>query len=70
MLVHKRLLEIFVLTPKAIQSVRQRRRFAPCACRKRGGKIVCSPRAMAGGRMAVIQDPAGAVAALFEPKHS
>jgi predicted enzyme related to lactoylglutathione lyase len=38
------------------------------ACRRRGGKVVYPPRAMAGGRMAVIRDPAGAVAALFESK--
>ena len=37
------------------------------ACRRRGGKVVCSPREMSAGRMAVIRDPAGAVAALFEP---
>jgi len=37
------------------------------ACRRRGGKIVCPMRAMGGGKMAVIRDPAGAVAALFEP---
>lgn len=37
-------------------------------CRRRGGKIVGPPRKMAGGRMAVIRDPAGAVVALFEPK--
>jgi predicted enzyme related to lactoylglutathione lyase len=40
------------------------------ACRRRGGKIVCPPREMGGGRMAVIRDPAGAVAALFEPGES
>ena len=38
------------------------------ACRRRGGKVVCPPRELAGGRMAVICDPAGAVAALFEPR--
>jgi len=38
------------------------------ACRRRGGKVVCPPRKMAGGRMAVIRDPAGAVVALFDPK--
>jgi uncharacterized protein len=36
-------------------------------CRKLGGKVICPPRQMSGGRMAVIRDPAGAVAALFEP---
>lgn len=38
------------------------------ACRRRGGKAVRPPRGMAGGRMAGIRDPAGAVMALFEPK--
>jgi predicted enzyme related to lactoylglutathione lyase len=33
----------------------------------RGGKVVAPVREMGGGRMAVIQDPAGAVAALFQP---
>ncbi|HTS70656.1 MAG TPA: VOC family protein [Terriglobia bacterium] len=38
-------------------------------CAKLGGKVVCEPREMGGqGRMAVIGDPAGAVAALFQPK--
>ena len=39
-------------------------------CRRRGGKVVCPPRQMVGGRIAVIRDPAGAVVALFEPKRS
>jgi uncharacterized protein len=38
------------------------------ACRRRGGKVVCSVRDMGSGKMAVIRDPAGAVAALFEHK--
>ena len=37
------------------------------ACRKNGGKLIYPVRAMGGGKMAVIRDPAGAVAALFEP---
>ena len=37
------------------------------ACRKLGGKVVAGPRPLSGGRMAVISDPSGAVAALFEP---
>ena len=36
-------------------------------CRKFGGKVICPARQMSGGRMAVVRDPAGAVAALFEP---
>jgi len=37
------------------------------ACRKQGGEVVPGPRALAGGRVAVVRDPAGAVSALFEP---
>ena len=37
------------------------------ACCRRGGHVVCPIREMGGGKMAVIRDPAGAVAALFEP---
>ena len=37
-------------------------------CTEGGGKILAEPRNYAGqGRYCVIQDPAGAVAALFEP---
>ena len=36
-------------------------------CRSRGGKVILGPREMPGyGRYCMIQDPAGAVAALFE----
>lgn len=35
-------------------------------CLKLGGKVLSGPRDMGHGKMAVIQDPAGAVAALFE----
>jgi len=38
-------------------------------CKESGGKIIEAPKEMAGyGRMCVIEDPAGAVCALFEPK--
>ncbi len=38
-------------------------------CRKNGGKVIAGPRDMGKyGRYCVIQDPAGAVAALFSPK--
>jgi predicted enzyme related to lactoylglutathione lyase len=30
------------------------------ACRRRGGKVMCPQREMAGGKMAVIRDPGGA----------
>ena len=36
-------------------------------CRALGGKVIVKPREAGGGRMAVIRDPAGAVAALFQP---
>lgn len=37
-------------------------------CRELGGKILAGPKGLGGhGRYCVIQDPAGAVAALFEP---
>ena len=36
-------------------------------CRKLGGAVLAEPREMGGGRVAVIRDPAGAVAALFQP---
>lgn len=38
------------------------------ACRGGGGKVIAGPKEMAGyGRYCVIQDPEGAVLALFEP---
>lgn len=36
-------------------------------CEAMGGKILQGPREIGGGRCVVIQDPAGASAALFEP---
>lgn len=36
-------------------------------CLEKGGKVLRDTREMGGGKMAVIQDPAGAVAALFQP---
>ena len=36
-------------------------------CRELGGEVVAPVRPVAGGRMCVIRDPAGAVAALWEP---
>ena len=32
-----------------------------------GGKLVVSPRGLAGGRFCVIEDPAGSCAALYQP---
>jgi predicted enzyme related to lactoylglutathione lyase len=38
------------------------------ACTEKGGKVLAGPRSMGPqGRYCVIQDPAGAAAALFEP---
>ena len=37
------------------------------ACVENGGKLVVSPRDLAGGQFCVIQDPGGATAALYQP---
>jgi uncharacterized protein len=40
-------------------------------CQELGGRVLGPPRSMTGhGRYAVLADPAGAVAALFEPERS
>lgn len=36
-------------------------------CRASGGEVVSGPRDMGGARFCVIRDPAGAVAALYQP---
>jgi predicted enzyme related to lactoylglutathione lyase len=36
-------------------------------CTRLGGRILDGPREMSGGRVCVIQDPAGAACALFQP---
>ena len=36
------------------------------ACTQAGGKLLVEPRGLAGGRFCVIEDPAGAVAALYQ----
>ena len=36
-------------------------------CVEMGGKILVEPRGLAGGRFCVIEDPAGAVSALYQP---
>ena len=36
-------------------------------CRNLGGKVINGPRPMGEGRFCVIEDPAGAVAALYSP---
>lgn len=40
------------------------------ACESRGGKVLQGPSSLSGGRYVVIQDPAGASLALFEPAAS
>lgn len=40
------------------------------ACERAGGKVLREATALGSGRMAVIQDPAGAVAALYQPETS
>jgi len=37
------------------------------ACRNAGGQVLREPREMGGAWIAVIQDPAGAVSALYQP---
>jgi predicted enzyme related to lactoylglutathione lyase len=36
-------------------------------CIDKGGKILVEPRGLAGGRFCVIEDPSGAVSALYQP---
>ena len=36
-------------------------------CTARGGKVLVGPKALSGGRFCVIEDPSGAVAALYQP---
>ena len=37
------------------------------ACVASGGKLIVEPRALAGGMFCVIEDPGGAVSALYQP---
>lgn len=37
------------------------------ACSAKGGKLLVEPRGLAGGRFCVIEDPSGAVSALYQP---
>ena len=37
------------------------------ACVEQGGRIVVEPKGLAGGRFCVIEDPNGAMAALYQP---
>ena len=37
------------------------------ACADNGGRVLVGPKSLAGGRFCVIEDPGGAVAALYQP---
>jgi hypothetical protein len=39
---------------------------AAAAARAQGGEVLAGPRALGGGRMCVVRDPAGAVCALYQ----
>jgi uncharacterized protein len=41
---------------------------AAARCEGRGGKVLVRPKGLSGGRYCVIQDPAGAVCALYQAK--
>ena len=38
------------------------------SCRRKGGEIISGPRTMGQSRFCIIKDPAGAVAALYQPE--
>jgi hypothetical protein len=50
---------IYITVPNLAKSLK--------ACVARGGSIIRPAKSMGGARMAVVRDPAGAVAALFQP---
>ncbi len=50
---------IYIVVPDVETSVAR--------CTDLGGDVIVAPRGMAGGRYAVIRDPAGAVCALYQP---
>jgi predicted enzyme related to lactoylglutathione lyase len=41
--------------------------FSVAECERLGGSVLAPPRSYSGGRYCVIQDPAGAVCALYQP---
>lgn len=49
---------IYIVVPDAEASA--------AACTANGGKVIVGPRSMGGGTFAVIEDPSGAVAALYQ----
>jgi uncharacterized protein len=50
---------VYITVPNLAASLR--------ACKKAGGKVLHGPCNMGGAKMAVIRDPAGAVAGLYQP---
>jgi predicted enzyme related to lactoylglutathione lyase len=42
------------------------RDFYSAACTSLGGKIIAEPRGVGGGHFCVIEDPSGAIAALYQ----
>ena len=49
---------IYIVVPDAAASA--------AACTANGGKVLVGPKNMGGGKYAVIEDPSGAVAALYQ----
>ncbi|HEX5720684.1 MAG TPA: VOC family protein [Thermoanaerobaculia bacterium] len=49
---------IYITVESVDESIRQ--------CEQRGGKVIAGPKKMGAGKYCVIQDPAGAVAALID----
>jgi predicted enzyme related to lactoylglutathione lyase len=41
-------------------------RASAAACTANGGKVIVEPRGLAGGQFCVIEDPSGAIAALYQ----
>ena len=37
------------------------------ACTANGGKLIVEPRGLSGGKFCVIEDPSGAISALYQP---
>jgi hypothetical protein len=50
---------IYIVVPEVEESAK--------ACTELGGRLLVQPRALAGGLFCVIEDPSGAVAALYQP---
>ncbi len=37
-------------------------------CTANGGRLIVEPRGLAGGKFCVVEDPAGSIAGLYQPK--